>query len=295
MKGLDPALGPARRGLGHHDSGRRAGGLHSRRGPHSRRSRPCQLTSGRRSSLCWALPTRCRQASAAAGAPAPELHLLTFLLDREEFGMPITRVREVIRVNGITRVPQVPRARARRDQPPGAHPRRGRDPDPARPRAGGDHAGVPDRGGGSARPRARPAGGPGVAGDQGAGGEPWRPRPTRCVTAETDYLTGVARWDSRLIILLDLDKVLLLNRVAWLIRDAQGRVLRWQVAGTDDQGLDDPAEDPHRLRRRAGADRRCWAGRRSGRSTGSTAPATTPSPPGRSSRTPGRRSWSCWW
>jgi chemotaxis signal transduction protein len=31
-------------------------------------------------------------------------------------------------------------------------------------------------------------------------------------SAEADYLTGVARWDSRLIILLDLDKVLLLNR-----------------------------------------------------------------------------------
>jgi len=47
-------------------------------------------------------------ASADGSAPAPMLHLLTFALDREEFGIPVTQVREVIRVNGITRVPQVP-------------------------------------------------------------------------------------------------------------------------------------------------------------------------------------------
>ena len=37
------------------------------------------------------------------------------------------------------------------------------------------------------------------------------PAPEEVVSAETDYITGVARWNSRLIILLDLDKVLLLN------------------------------------------------------------------------------------
>ena len=41
-------------------------------------------------------------AAADASAPAPMLHLLTFALDREEFGIPVTQVREVIRVNGIT-------------------------------------------------------------------------------------------------------------------------------------------------------------------------------------------------
>ena len=41
-------------------------------------------------------------------APGRELHLLTFTLDREEFGIPVTQVREVIRVDGITRVPQAP-------------------------------------------------------------------------------------------------------------------------------------------------------------------------------------------
>ena len=39
VKGLDPALGTARRRFGHHDPGRRQGRLHSRRGPHSGRSR----------------------------------------------------------------------------------------------------------------------------------------------------------------------------------------------------------------------------------------------------------------
>jgi chemotaxis signal transduction protein len=35
------------------------------------------------------------------------------------------------------------------------------------------------------------------------------PPPEEVVSAHTDYITGVARWDGRLIILLDLDKALL--------------------------------------------------------------------------------------
>src|SRR6185295_8912154 len=49
-----------------------------------------------------------RTAAETATAPGPELHLLTFALDREEFGIPVTQVREVIRVSDITRVPQAP-------------------------------------------------------------------------------------------------------------------------------------------------------------------------------------------
>ena len=49
-----------------------------------------------------------RAAADAMPAPGPELHLLTFTLDREEFGIPVTQVREVIRVSEITRVPQAP-------------------------------------------------------------------------------------------------------------------------------------------------------------------------------------------
>lgn len=49
----------------------------------------------------------------ASGAPegvpqAAELHLVTFALDREHYGIPVQRVREVIRVGEITRVPQAP-------------------------------------------------------------------------------------------------------------------------------------------------------------------------------------------
>src|SRR5262245_66692757 len=49
-----------------------------------------------------------RAAGEGTPAPGPELHLLTFALDREEFGIPVTQVREVIRVSEITRVPQAP-------------------------------------------------------------------------------------------------------------------------------------------------------------------------------------------
>ena len=43
------------------------------------------------------------EVTAAATAPAagPELHLVTFALDREEFGVPVGRVREVTRVSEI--------------------------------------------------------------------------------------------------------------------------------------------------------------------------------------------------
>jgi len=48
--------------------------------------------------------------AAAAQTPTPPapLHLITFRLDGEEFGLPVETVREVIRVGDITRVPQSP-------------------------------------------------------------------------------------------------------------------------------------------------------------------------------------------
>jgi chemotaxis signal transduction protein len=36
------------------------------------------------------------------------------------------------------------------------------------------------------------------------------PAPDEVLSSNADYITGVARWNSRLIILLDLEKVLLL-------------------------------------------------------------------------------------
>jgi len=45
---------------------------------------------------------------AEVASPMPELHLVTFLLEREAYGVPVHRVREVIRVGEMTRVPQAP-------------------------------------------------------------------------------------------------------------------------------------------------------------------------------------------
>jgi purine-binding chemotaxis protein CheW len=49
-----------------------------------------------------------QQASAPVAEPDPELHLVTFRLERESFAVPIDRVREVVRVTEITRVPEAP-------------------------------------------------------------------------------------------------------------------------------------------------------------------------------------------
>jgi purine-binding chemotaxis protein CheW len=47
-------------------------------------------------------------ATVQAPKPVSTLHLITFRLDGEEFGLPVETVREVIRVGDITRVPQSP-------------------------------------------------------------------------------------------------------------------------------------------------------------------------------------------
>ena len=47
-------------------------------------------------------------APAAPVAAERELHLVVFRLDREEYGVPIDVVREVVRVTDITRVPHAP-------------------------------------------------------------------------------------------------------------------------------------------------------------------------------------------
>jgi purine-binding chemotaxis protein CheW len=150
------------------------------------------------------------QAAGIADAPAPMLHLLTFALDREEFGIPVRQVREVIRVNAITRVPQVP-AHVR-----GVTNLRGRilAVVEIRTRLGLAEATI--------TPASRIV----VVEVMGRAlgllvdrvsqvmkvpVESVAPPPEEVVTAETDFLTGVARWDSRLIMLLDLDKVLLQN------------------------------------------------------------------------------------
>jgi purine-binding chemotaxis protein CheW len=139
--------------------------------------------------------------------PGPELHLVTFALDREEFGIPIGQVREVIRVSDITRVPQarphirgVTNLRGRILAVVEIRTRMGLPVAAITPRSRVVVLGIGDR----------------ILGILVDGVSQVVKVPTATVTAPpeeimspgTDYITGVARWNSRLIILLDLEKVL---------------------------------------------------------------------------------------
>lgn len=151
-----------------------------------------------------------RQGTAAeARTPSPELHLVTFALDREEFGIPIEQVREVIRVGDITRVPQA------RPHVRGVTNLRGRilAVVEIRTRMGLPAAEI------TSRSRVVVVGVhnrilgilvDGVSQVVKVPTETVAPAPEEVLSAGTDYITGVARWNSRLIVLLDLEKVLLL-------------------------------------------------------------------------------------
>ncbi|MGH2408527.1 MAG: chemotaxis protein CheW [Candidatus Limnocylindrales bacterium] len=139
--------------------------------------------------------------------PDTALHLLTFGLDREEFGIPVTQVREVIRVTEITRVPQVPghvrgvtNLRGRILPVVEIRSRLGLEAAVITPAARIVVVEVLGRVLGLLVDR--------VSQVTKLPAESVAPPPEEVVSAETDYVTGVARWDSRLIILLDLDKVL---------------------------------------------------------------------------------------
>jgi purine-binding chemotaxis protein CheW len=144
-----------------------------------------------------------------APAPVPELHLVTFALDREEYGIPIAQVREVIRVGEITRVPQarthvrgVTNLRGRILAVVEIRTRMGLTPAEITPQSRVVVLGIQQR----------------VLGILVDAVFQVVKVPTNCVTPApeevlspgTDYITGVARWNSRLIVLLDLEKVLLL-------------------------------------------------------------------------------------
>ena len=147
-------------------------------------------------------------------APAPaaggELHLITFALDREEYGIKVGQVREVIRVTEITRVPQSP-AHVR-----GVTNLRGRILPVVEIRTRlGLEAGVVTQ-----RSRIIVV----EVHDRVLGIlvdavlqvakvplDTVTPPPEEVVTPQTDYINGVAHWSGRLIILLELEKVLLLQ------------------------------------------------------------------------------------
>jgi purine-binding chemotaxis protein CheW len=143
-----------------------------------------------------------------AATPGPQLHLLTFMLDREEFGLPITRVREVIRVGEITRVPQAPpyvrgvtNLRGRILAVVEIRSRLGLPAAEVSPASRIVVVDVMSRALGLLVDR--------VSQVTKVPVESVAPVPEEIASAEADYVTGVARRDSRLIILLDLDRVLL--------------------------------------------------------------------------------------
>ncbi|MGH7628173.1 MAG: chemotaxis protein CheW [Gemmatimonadales bacterium] len=148
------------------------------------------------------------QTAAAPEQPAALLlHLIAFQLDREEYGVPVTSVREVSRVGDITRVPQAP------EHIRGVMNLRGRILPVYELRTRLGHAPlVPG-------PRARVV----VAEVQGrvlgllvdavaqvlkVASDRVVPPPDDVRSAQADYLTGVAQHDGRLIILLDLERML---------------------------------------------------------------------------------------
>jgi purine-binding chemotaxis protein CheW len=150
--------------------------------------------------------------SPATNTPTPgaELQLVTFALDREEFGLPIGQVREVVRVGDVTRVPQS------RSHVRGVTNLRGRILAVVEIRT---RLGLPVA---TLTPRSRIV----VVGvhDRTLGilvdsvtqvvkvpAATVVPPPEEILSPGTDYITGVARWNSRLIVLLDLEKVLSLQ------------------------------------------------------------------------------------
>jgi purine-binding chemotaxis protein CheW len=149
--------------------------------------------------------------SQATEAPAtgPELHLVTFSLDAEEFGIPIAQVREVIRVSEITRVPQarqhvrgVTNLRGRVLAVVEIRTRMGLSLAEITPRSRIVVVGVHDRTLGILVDS--------VSHVIKVPAKTVVAAPEEVLSSNADYITGVARWSSRLIILLDLEKVLLL-------------------------------------------------------------------------------------
>jgi purine-binding chemotaxis protein CheW len=148
------------------------------------------------------------QAAAAPDQPAaPLLHLIAFQLDREEYGVAVSSVREVSRVTDITRVPHAP------EHIRGVMNLRGRILPVLELRTRVGHPPlVPG-------PKARVV----VAEVHGrvigllvdavaqvlkVPSDRVVPPPDDARAAAADYLTGVAQLDQRLIILLDLERML---------------------------------------------------------------------------------------
>jgi purine-binding chemotaxis protein CheW len=135
------------------------------------------------------------------------LHLVTFALGREEYGIPVGQVREVIRVAEITRVPQalghvrgVTNLRGRILPVIEIRSRLGLEPAVVSPRSRIVVVEVHDRVLGILVDA--------VLQVAKVPAETVTPPPEEVLSPQTDHISGVARWGSRLIILLDLAKAL---------------------------------------------------------------------------------------
>jgi purine-binding chemotaxis protein CheW len=150
---------------------------------------------------------------APAAAPEQEEHLVTFLLGNEEYGVPVLRAREIVRVGEMTRIPEAP------PHIRGVFNLRGRILPVVDLRT---RLGLP-----AAEPSARSrlvlvdAHGrvlallvDSVSRMAHVPRSALKPPPPEALSAHTDYLTGVADVGGRLIIVLDLDRVLLLPAAA---------------------------------------------------------------------------------
>ncbi len=168
------------------------------------------VPAGRESLLGFADAVGRLAEAAPAAAPTQELHLVSFQLDREAFGIPITKVREIIRVTDITRVPQAP------PHIRGVTNLRGRilPVVELRTRLGLSPAVV------SARSRIVVVEAHGrilgilvdaVLRVVKVPATAVAPPPEEIITARTDFITGVAKLQSELLILLDLEAALLVQ------------------------------------------------------------------------------------
>jgi purine-binding chemotaxis protein CheW len=171
---------------------------------------PTVASAPRREDLLIFADSMAQETSVPVAEAERELHLVTFVLEKEEFGIPIERTREIVRVGDITRVPQAPphirgvmNLRGRILPVVEIRTRFGLSPATLAPRsrvvvveAHGRTVGILVD---SVAQVVKVAESAVVA------------APEEVVSHRADYITGVARLGSRLIILLELEKALLLE------------------------------------------------------------------------------------
>jgi purine-binding chemotaxis protein CheW len=153
---------------------------------------------------------------ARPAAPAAVVEVqpyVTFFLRREEFGLPILRSREIVRVSEITRIPEAPphvrgvlNLRGRVVPIVEIRTRLGLQAAPLTAQSRVIMVEAHDRLFGLLVDR--------VSRIAKIPASVIKPAPAETLSANTDYVAGIAQLGTELIIILDVDKVLLLNPIA---------------------------------------------------------------------------------